>query len=83
MASEMQERVARAIEEAAKDCDDPAAYYRVVALAAMEAMREPTQVMMDAAPASYSESFQAIWPKVCGELWGKMLAAEIEAAKQP
>ena len=48
MASEMQERVARAIEEAAKDCDDPAAYYNVVALAAMEAMREPTPVMVRA-----------------------------------
>lgn len=93
MGSEMQERVARALLNKTRvkngfepcdlhDVEDGAEWWLALALAAMEAMREPTQVMVNAAPASYSESFQVIWPKICSDLFRTMLDAEIEAAKK-
>lgn len=36
---------------------------------------EPTEAMMNAAPASYSSSFMAIWPKICGDIYRALLAA--------
>lgn len=36
---------------------------------------EPTEAMLNACPASFSPSFAAIWPKVCGDIYRSMLAA--------
>lgn len=36
---------------------------------------EPTEAMMNAAPASHASAFQAIWPKICGDIYRAMLAA--------
>lgn len=37
--------------------------------------REPTAAMINAAPASFSESFKAIWPHICGDIYRAMIAA--------
>ncbi len=34
--------------------------------------------MINVAPASYSQTFQAIWPKICGDLWRAMITAAPE-----
>ena len=90
MPSEMQERIARALH---RHMGGPTAWgdlpersrelFRGDALAAMRAMREPTPIMLSAAPASYSASFQTIWPKICGDIFTAMLDAEIAAAGEP
>ena len=36
---------------------------------------EPTQEMMNACPASFSPSFAAIWPNICGDVYHAMLSA--------
>jgi hypothetical protein len=36
---------------------------------------EPTEAMLNACPASFSQSFAAIWPKICGDIYRAMLAA--------
>lgn len=85
MGSEMQEKIAKAIEEASKDCDDPAVYYQVVALAAMEAMREPTSPMLDAGVAyalNVTLERAGGWSEYIRVKHRNMLAAEIEAAKK-
>lgn len=43
---------------------------------------EPTEAMMNAAPASYSSSFMAIWPKICGDIYRALLAAAPASPKQ-
>ncbi len=37
--------------------------------------REPTEGMLNAAPASHSPSFRVIWPKICGDVYRAMIAA--------
>jgi len=93
MASEMVERVARAIEEAAKVCNGPATYYNAVAIAAIEAMRDPAKDIearlrefgFAFVEAGRIESFGER-VKARSDLateYAAMFAAEIEAAKQP
>lgn len=36
---------------------------------------EPTEAMLNAAPASFSDSFKAIWPQICGDIYRAMLSA--------
>lgn len=47
---------------------------RAAARAAIEAMMEPTEAMMNAAPAVGAEAFRVIWPKICGDVWRTMAA---------
>jgi hypothetical protein len=38
--------------------------------------REPTEAMTNAVPAVHHESFKAIWPKICADVYRAMLAAK-------
>lgn len=40
---------------------------------------EPTESMMNAAPASHSASFKEIWPKICRDIYRAMLSAVPDA----
>lgn len=53
--------------------------FRKHARAAIEAMREPTEAMINAAPASYSASFREIWPKICADIYRAMIDAALSA----
>lgn len=90
MASEMQERVARAIYEGrnGRKCvpwaRQPEAHkepYRADALAAMEAMREPTQEMIGVGQRAWMDDYGGD-DAISEEIWTAMLDAEIEAAKK-
>ena len=78
--SEMVERVSRAIEAAGKKWanEHPFDYWdeaplEVYALAAIEAMREPTQEMLDVGPYE---------PYMDAGVWAKMIDAALSAPKQ-
>ena len=82
--SEMIEIVAKAIAESDHNVWEDSSprmqgAYRANARAAILAMEEPTAAMMDTAPASYSASFQAIWPKICGDIWRAMIRKAAES----
>lgn len=36
---------------------------------------EPTEAMLNACPASFSQSFAAMWPNICGDIYRAMIAA--------
>lgn len=77
MTSEMQERIARAIEAASIECDDTDAYYMAAALAVMKAMREPNTRMLAAAQTAWLNDPE----KRTSTLWRAMLDAEISLAE--
>ncbi len=54
--------------------------YRKRARAAIEAMRGPTPSMLNAAPATKSETFKAIWPAICGDVYRAMIDAALTEA---
>ena len=91
MASEMQERLAKAIYEGrnGRGCapwgrlpGSHKAPYLADALAAMVAMREPTQEMIGVGQRAWMDDYGGD-DAISEEIWTAMLDAEIEAAKQP
>lgn len=71
--SEMVERVARAMANKITGWEADWPTFQHAARAAIEAMREPTDWMTDAVPASYSAAFRAIWPKICADIYRTMI----------
>lgn len=80
---EMIERVARALNEATELALETHGRFdtRQMARAAIEAMMEPSEVMVAAAgSAVFSPSFAIMWPKIAAEIYGLMITAALKEA---